>query len=418
MNSRSPFSTSTVLWLASVGVVLLLLSIVFGGSRVDHTLFKERFGPGAFSTSAVGYAGLYGTLRRAGWPVRRGVRIVSATSGDALLVLAEPIPRHTPRERIEEYARAGKMLVVLPKWRGAGDPENATWVTEVDPVPLSSAQAVLRLTPAVGVVARSEWPETWSVNALGVPPYGEGMAQLVRSRTMRPIVGSADGILVGETVVDGRTVWVLSDPDVMANHGIVRGDNMEFMLALFETLAGTDAADGPPAVVFDEAVHGIEEYLGSPARLLVRFPYSVVSVLVCVAAALLILSGSERPGGSERSAPGFGKTALIDNSARLLERSGHRMKTVRSYIDMTMRLVAAEMHAPPGLEDLELAKWLDATPRARRKGVSCMAILNVAARSEISEDSRFAQMLECAHDIHVWKGEMLDGSGTNRENRH
>ena len=44
--------------------------------------------------------------------------------------------------------------------------------------------------------------------------------QLIRGDPLVPIVGSADGMLIGEIADRNRKIWVLSDPDVIANHGL------------------------------------------------------------------------------------------------------------------------------------------------------------------------------------------------------
>lgn len=420
MKPQSPFPPKTVLWLLSVILVLLALSILLGDYKIEQTGFRERVGPGAFSTSAIGYAGFYETLRRLDWPVRRGARGMRAAARKrGVLVLAEPDPEHRDWEEMIRRAEVPRILVVLPKWRGIKDPDNPTWVKDIVLVPAQSVNSLLTFVPATAAVVRRPWPGAWKTNALGVEPAGTGAAQLVRSSRLRPIVGDDDGMLVGELRHGDHTVWVLSDPDVMANHGIVRGDNLRFMTALFQSLARPAGTGDKPPVFFDETVHGFQEYMGSPIRLLWLFPYGVVTILLCVAVVLIVLAGAGRFGGVQPPAPtlAFGKAHLIENSARLILDAGYSAETLWRYLYMNMRQVAAELHAPPGLDDAQLAKWLDAAGKTRPVNLTCSEILRMASENLRQEHGGAARLLETVHEMYAWKREMIHGVGTNRGNR-
>ncbi len=200
-------------------------------------------------------------------------------------------------------------------------------------------------------------------------------------------------------------MWVLSDPDVMANHGIGLGDNAAFMLALFGAM---DRAGAGMPVVFDESVHGYSLRRSSPLRLLFAFPLVVATVLAVLSALLLALAGARRFGSPDRARrrPGFGKESLIDNSARLMAYAGHGRSVLRRYVLMHIHAVAEALHAPAGLGGAELAEWLDRHARSSVPGLSCGAILRRTL--SLREDAGgLSGAMACAEDIHRWRKSVL-----------
>lgn len=260
----------------------------------------------------------------------------------------------------------------------------------------------------------------WAINELGVEPALAGVVQLIRSSELRPVVGNANGMLVGELVDDGQIIWVVSDPDVLSNHGLHRGDNAVFAARLFErfTMAG-----GSPGgnLVFDETIHGYIQAQGSPIKLLFRFPFVIVTWLVCATAALLVLAGTRRFGVPRK--PGreldFGKALLIENSARLMDYAGHHAPVLKRYVRSTVNTTARALHAPPTLRGAALIEWLDRIGQARGLERNCSDILQNldtanTDNQNTSGNANISRLFDCAGQIHRWKGEILDGSSTSR----
>ena len=415
--NKASFSPKTVLLLAAAGMTLFALSVLLGAREDEFVATGGRAGPGAHSRSAIGYAGLYDALRRLGWNVERSVGNTLASVGRAgTLILAEPELKNLSSDDEIKFARAPRLLVVLPKWRGVRDGNHSAWLHEVEPIPVMRVAATLAQVDAGGVVMRRQWPQTWSTNSLGVEPAGKGFVQLVRSRKLRPVVGDGEAVLLGEMTIGERTIWVLTDPDVMANHGIGDGDNIGFMLALLNGIRFRNNDDGNAPLVFDETVHGFQRHQGSPLKLLFRPPYWVVTMLLTVGAVLLFLAGGSRFGTPRKGGEGldFGKAGLLANSSRLLDYSGHHAMVLRRYIDMNLRLAAQQLHAPKGLGGPALAEWLDRVGRARKVDASATAILRRANAAGVGEAADVRELYQCAGDIHRWKGDILDGSGADR----
>lgn len=415
--SSARFPGSALVMLVAIAAALFVLSLLLGSRETSALSSGDRAGAGTFSTSAIGYAGLYAALEKLGWRVGRITDGVSVRPDERVVViLAEPDLNLAASIEALAASRRHATILVLPKWRGKPDPSRSAWIGEVEPAAVDAAAKTLELAYRKGRVVRQPWPARWAVNRLGKTPGGIGRAQLVRSGAVQPIVGTADEILVGKTYGKSGELFILSDPDVMANHGVMKGENAEFVLALLELAAGGEAAVRNTRFLFDESVHGYRGARFSPLRLIFGFPYAAFTALAFAAAGVALLAGISRFGPAARPKRGieFGKRRLIDNSARLMRHAGHQTTVLRQYIDMEMHSAAAGLHAPQGLARLELARWLDRIGRARNVAFSCERLLSGADRRPTGNVEAETHLLRLARDMHRWKGEMLDGSGRNR----
>ena len=408
---RFPFSRSALVLLIACATALFALSVLLSAYGEDPVSFGSKFKPGSYSTSAVGYAGFYDTLRRLGRPVTRSVGNTLASTGTrGTLIIAEPELGYTGNSDGIKLMSVPRLLIVLPKWQGIQDENRPAWVAGVKPVPLILAQQTLGLVlDSRSNVFRKEWPEEWRVNDVGFFPSGTGVVQLIRSEEMRPIVGDGEGMLVGEILKSDRKIWVLSDPDILSNHGIVKGDNALFMLTLVDALRFWKNDDPGAPVVFDETVHGFQKTRISPIKLLFRLPFGVVTILACCTAALLVLAGTSRFGVPRVPKPilDFGKANLIGNSARLLDYAGHHSFVLRRYVGMTIRSVAEVLHAPRNLDEPALAAWLDQIGKTRGVEKSCASIVQTVTYLDTGERRSLHRLFESAWDIHRWKREIL-----------
>ncbi|UQZ90188.1 hypothetical protein C4J81_13650 [Deltaproteobacteria bacterium Smac51] len=416
------FTPSTLALLLACALTLLALSVLLPAFDDAPVSRGSRSSPGSFSTSAIGHAGIYDVMRRLGRPVRRAVSNTLATVGSrGTLIVAEPDLRLIKSEDGLRLLSAPRLLLVLPKWRGFQDEDRPAWIGEVMPVANLNPQQTLALVAGQSWVIRKEWPKEWEGNELPFKPSGSGgLVQLIRSKELRPVVGTEEAMLVGEMREGRNRIWVLSDPDVMSNHGLGRGRNAAFMVTLLDALAATDGGGGAEApIVFDETVHGFQAAQWSPMKLLFRFPFAVVTALVCAAALMMVLAGTGRFGVARRSkrALDFGKAGLIANGARLLDYAGHHEVILRGFIRLTVRSAAAALHAPGGLAGKNLIEWLDRVGRSRGLKTSCSDIMRDAFDKHGKNAGGLDRLYKNARKIYRWKGDILNGSGTSRVNR-
>lgn len=413
---KNPFSRSALVLLLTCATGLFALSVLlpaYSDAPAGGSTNSAR--AGTYSNSAIGHAGVYDMLRRLGYPVSRGLdRPLSMVGASGTLVVIEPDVWRLDGEDGLRLLAAPSLLLVLPKWRGVEDKQHAGWLASVKAVPLNNARETLALVVGRGDVLRAPWPAVWTDNALGVAPTGSGVVQLMRSPLMKPVVGTADGMLVGELAASeagGKIVWVLADPDVLSNHGIGKGDNVAFTLALLRVLRGAYRESSGAPVVFDETVHGFRAAQKNLMSLLFRFPFVVVTALLCASAALLILAGTGRFGAPKPPRPvlDFGKARLIANGAHLLDYAGHHDEVLRRYVRMSIRSAAHSLHAPEGLSSAALAAWLDRVGEARGVHASCSDIMRQMDNLKPGDARSMPRLLACAGAIHRWKGEIVYG---------
>ncbi|HEU4418363.1 MAG TPA: DUF4350 domain-containing protein, partial [Planctomycetota bacterium] len=320
-----------------------------------------------YSRSAIGHFGLIRLLRDLGDNAVQ-MRLARSLGGCSLLVLAEPgdaKPAETKHVRgwIDD---APATLVVLPKRTGQRDPGQESWIGTLELVAPAEAERVLqavatwtdeRNASALRADAVSDWtvPAGWPVPDLPSP-----VQLLADAPHVEPLIHAPEGALLAN--VGG--VYVLSDPDLIANHGLLRGDNAALAVAMLHRLRSGDGA-----IVFDETLHG-HRLAPSVFHLARRFPYVLIAVHLLLLAVLIGWIATGRFGAVLPAAPaiGAGKEFLVDNVAALLRRGGDHGPSLRAYGRQRVRLLADALHAPAGLDDERCRRWLLAriTDPARR----------------------------------------------------
>jgi hypothetical protein len=397
-NDTSLFSTRLLaLWVA-LGVIAFGLTLWL----MTHQEGQATVGPSTFSTSAIGHAGIAETLERLHVPVVRSTDdSVHKLRNGGVLVLAEPEGELPQDGKLQSLLHAKTVLLVLPKWVGRSDRGHAGWIELAVPLGSFRAQSVLDAAVPEGEVVRADPVDSWSVNELGLAPKIEENLQLVKSDKLKPLVATGDGILLGE-LKDGRhRIWVLADPDVIANHGLAHG-NADFAVALFQRLRG----DGN--VVFDETIHGFEPVPRNPVDLMLKKRFVPV-VLEGLAAMLLLLWATIGRFGAPETAPLPllpGKQNLIRNMATLMEYAGYQPVLVRRYVEATIRNAALQLHAPRGLGGPATLDWLQRLSSAAGGRIDAVAISRQASALAASGRKDLPQLFGVARAIRQWKNEL------------
>ncbi len=415
----SPFSRSALVVLVIGSVFLFALSFLL--QTYDDK--PESTGIGAqtssYNVSAIGYAGLYETLSELGLPVKRSLGNTLVSVGTkGMLVVAEPGLAGLSGEDSAKLLLAPRLLLVLPKWAGYRDQGKAKWVSRVEPKPLTEAQATLALVVPKPDVLRTPTPKAWTINQIGITPTLPENVQLIRGEGLKPVVGTEQGMLVGEWRDEGRVVWIVADPDLLSNHGFDEGENAAFALALFDKLRWQDHAGGDAPIIFDETVHGYRQASDSPIKMMFRFPFIIITLLVFATTILLLLAATRRF-GVPRVPPreiDFGKRTLVGNSARLLDYAGYHGAVMQRYIRMTIRMVAQALHAPKDLNEPSLLAWLDQVGQKRGVERSCADIVYTSTSLDATNPQHLTQLFAAAREIYLWKGDILNGPEQRRKN--
>ncbi len=362
--SAAGYSQRVARWVVAAAVTSLLASfylLLRPGelSRVDSV------GADTYSRSALGHSGLLQLLGELGEPVLQ-LRQPRALGECGLLVIAEPgeVDDAALRRLSDAVDEAPVTLFVLPKRQGKRDRNNPRWIESDELIDPDDCGDVLRrllaeiaeVSVAAPTITRVNAASNWRSPGLRQGPAPTLAApQLFESRRFLDGSDLDSWIECGEGVLLGRigTLFVLSDPDLIANHGLHRGDNAELVIEIVR------AIKTPGAIVFDETSHGhrLAPSIWTEAG---RFPLVLVPVHLLLVLALVLWTAAGRFGSPRVAAPpiGAGKRFLIENIINLLQRGGRHAPSLRRYLRQRVRLAAERQHAPRGLGDEPCRDWL------------------------------------------------------------
>jgi hypothetical protein len=389
--------------LLAAWIAAAVLTFVVSLALLLHSDDVATDGPSTFSVSAIGQAGIADMLRHHGLTVikSRGDSLHKLGPG-GLLVLAEPELGVTPDPGQQALLHAPNLLLVLPKWQGDADDRHSGWISQADTLPLFVPQSVLGIVLGKATVIRPDAALAWTRNDIGPLPHLTAPPQLMTAPRLRPVVSTDAGMLVGELQRGKQRVWVVSDPDVIDNHGLADG-NAAFALALFDRLhtGGT--------VVFDETVHGFAAVPANPMTLLLHRPFSEVAAQGLLALLVLVWACLGRFGAPEAAPPPLkaGKRDLVRNTAELFRYARHQRVLVRRYVDETIRDVARGLHAPRDLDEAETLSWLQRL--GNRCGVTQDCAELRARAAALAAHRGPSDHARLPLEIWRWKQEMMHG---------
>jgi hypothetical protein len=398
----NPFRKRTVIVLTVVTGVSFLAAIlwaIFGAELLP----ARSSDADTFSRSALGHRAFVELLRELGLPT-----VVSRfNSGgrarrSALLIVAEPRVGSDQRERMLRamISQAHRALLVLPKWRGEESEDDPAFIGFAEVLGTRDVELVLE---AIGVDAHVVRPPprerlSWRTGEIGGAVPSIPSPQLLGGPAVRGIVKCDEGTLFGLVRTTYGDLYVLSDPDLLSNHGLRRPGNARAMMGILD-LARRDR----DAVVIDETLHGFGKE-PSLYRSLFEFPLGLATIQALLAAAVLLWAAMGRFGAPHPAAPPFeaGKKALIGNIAALLALGGHGVHALRRYFEGAVAEVRAALHVPPALKAAEADERLD-----RARTTVRLSDLRALVKEEGRGDRR--RILAIALRIHRWREEMIRG---------
>ena len=315
--------------LAAVATVTLILLFAFAPDlRKD-----QSSGTDALSNSAVGFAGLDKLLSLSGTPtaIDRGL-----ASGTPSLTILTPAMT-TSAGDMADYRVRGPVLIILPKWVTVPMRDKPEWVTKFSAAGTQAIQRMIQPLAGIVVIKRA----AGSAHAVQIlkgsgPPSGiPGPLSLPDIESVQTVVGgvalmtaSRYGPLLAQARRTGAPVYILSDPDLMNNHGLSDETTALAAIAIIQALR---RGNGP--VFFDVTLDG----LGRVPNLweaLFKPPFLGATISAFIAAVLIALHAMSRFGAPERVARVFanGKKALADNTASLIRMMGRERAMAQRYV--------------------------------------------------------------------------------------
>ncbi len=405
MKDAQTFQPRTAALLIAVGIFAFLSFIVFSILAGDAGRARTA-SANSFSNSAIGHKAFTNLLRELDVPivVSRNQSALRAIGGSLLMVL-EPNPGAAWEELRGTFHLADKVIVTLPKRFGVPRADKPDWLSKAQLLSRSVPGAILRSFAPGASLVRLEGEVEWNAQNIGPPPSIPNI-QLMRGAGLEPLIASEEGIFLARVNVDGKEIYLLSDPDFLANHGLKKGGNARLVMGILDYLR-----DGDEGVVLDETVHG---FLKVPSlwRSLLEFPLVVATVVALVAMGLLTWAATGRFGPLQPLAPPLqpGHAGLIENATRLLFTTGHEAEILQRYWRVQLRDVLHALHVPARLGERETREWLARLEIARGLKERAEAFENEVAFCAAGQSRDRRRLLKLARRIYLWKRELLNGS--------
>lgn len=402
-----PFSTRTIAWLVGIGL------FAFVGMAMTSTLtgdgrYASTSGTNSFSSSAIGHKALVETLQQSGRRIviSQSQSADKAASADLMMVIEPSTDFSLIREADDRYWTQDTFLV-LQKRYGFQDFTNSDWIMTEGILPAKGVLRPLKILDNDAELVLPEDEQTPSLQStMSMPdPVIEDL-QLIKSSKISPIIWTDDGILFGSLHGDdGRTFYILSDPDVLSNFGLAVPENAAFTGALMDFLVPVGLA-----AIVDETSHGFSLDKGLGSQILARpFIYPALAFVLLIAA--LLAFSARRFGPALRGEKGVepGLSGFVSLTANLFQIGGYEGEATRQYVDRVIAHVAAGLHAPPHLKDRALADWLDdiAARRGLPGGLRCKRFMQAAERMETDHFVFGETREQLARSVYDWKQEML-----------
>lgn len=422
------FSRSTVGWAAALGVISFAVALIL--SAYGEDLWSEP-SPHAnsFSRSALGHRALVELLESTGLGVVS--RRSPGTGNPGIvrpLIAAEPDPKVMQEygERLEELRKEARahdaaLVLVLPKWRGEKDPGKPGWIASAELLRETEVWRVLRALgedslERVDIVRAKDGKRRvqgcsarWrSAQAIDFRVDLAPAQLLAPGSALEPEVTCGGNLLIARHQPDpeGPEIYLVSDPDLLNNHGLAAGDNA---VLIYEFLTHRLGARG---VIFDETVHGLRRTPGLLAEAF-RFPLLLAVLQVLLLTGVLLWAGMGRFGKPlpMQAGLGSGRQVLIASTARLLTDGGHGAESLARYFQQTVRGLAAGLGLSSDLPEPELIGRLQRLSDERRLGMD-LRVLEAQVKQTPEAGMATDWALSIARDLYRWRQEMMDGHRT------
>jgi hypothetical protein len=378
--SGGTFNARTMLLITAIGSLAFIATLVLGAYAPDLRS-GHNGGSHALSNAATGFSGLVRLAEATG----RGPQIVRSVPD----LKSEDLAVVTPDDSTSDLSKILDMrgprttLIVLPKWLTAPDVAHPGWVRVAaldfpsDPEGVLAPQFKMK-------VARSKGHGESLVNVDQTAPaqmhfVAPAVVQTISGDGIRPLVTTpSGGIVLGQ--LGKRNLYVLSEPDLINNHGMGSEQQARSALAMLDFLNSTDA-DG---VLFDVTANGLGRSR-SPLKLAFDPPFLAVTLTIFAAMLLAAWQALNRFGPVRRRerAIAFGKAALVDNSAALIRKAGREANLGSRYVDVIRNRAVALFRLPPTADRQSLDARLEALNPERSFAAMAESASGARSRDEL-----------------------------------
>ena len=224
------FNARTMMPITGIGALAFVAMLVLGAYAPDLRSGRNG-GSHALSNGATGFSGI--------------VRLAEKTGRNPLIVRSAPdlqsedltviSPEHGWTDLSEVLGRRGARatLLILPKWDTAPDKQRPGWVRVSGLLPAADPERTLYPATPFTIAREKTRGEPLRTLAAGVAPELQFLApsvlQTVGSKDIEPLIVNARGATVLGKLKRSQ-LYVLTDPDLLNNHGM--GDERQARAAL------------------------------------------------------------------------------------------------------------------------------------------------------------------------------------------
>jgi hypothetical protein len=360
------FRARTAITLVLVGVIAFSAFITLLAYAPDLDR-DARCRPNVYSKCAIGFAALAALAKQSGVQTLISRSKLPAGRTQGLMVVT---PEPELGADVGAIGFGGPILVVLPKWSAAPDPNHMSWglkdgLIPIEMMPKKDLLDTINVARRTGVAARARLTGAAGTPFEGVTltPGPVASLQTLTANGWTPVLTDETGRVVMAQAPSTR-IFVLADPDLLNTQGLANLDTFGSAVTILRDLR---AGDGP--MIFDVTLNGYK-MARSPLRLMFDPPF--LAVTLCFVAAMILagLQSVFRFGPVKRPQRAFalGKEALTDNSAQLIRLARREPNMAPGYVALTQKAAARAVGAPRELTGDALTRFLDRM--AAQRGLS------------------------------------------------
>ena len=357
--SQPRFMSARLAALLVVISALSLLGLVVLFAFAPDLRSDTSSGANTISRSAIGFAGLKELLSLSGVATEldRGPFLRADTKPSLVILTPEA---GTSAHDLGTYTYIAPTLIILPKWLVQTQEAREDWVTKSGKLPEGVIAMMLReIAPGVTLVARPGSAHNIDVTLGPAAPHGLSAFTLPHVEELRSIGGAKSlliarnyGPLLSMTSHGGQPVYILSEPDLMNDHGL---SDRAIARASLAIIAQLRRGNGP--VRFDITLNGFGR---DPSLLRAIFETPLLGATICSLLAALLIGWHAAIRFDAPVDPGQvfarGKKMLAANTADLLRMMGREGALAARYVqsarDMALARLGARRASAPEQDEL------------------------------------------------------------------
>lgn len=379
--------------IAVLGLLMAILTSVFSeddkSAAPDATLSSE---------SAIGHKAFLTMLDELRLDAQADFNpIMAMIEQKGVIVFLEPNPSEIAPSDLKRRFKGEAAVVVLPKWLAVPNEETPRFIQAAVWMENKAVQDMARAVVADATIVRSGDTTGFTSNSFKIQPL-LSRPQLIRSAKLTPLIVQGTDILLGSVKQGKTTVYILSDPDLLNNHGLIKGNNATLAVRIL------DKARNKGAISFDGSVQKI---IGAMSlwRQLFLPPLLGLLLLAVASIGLLIWHSAQRllPATKRDVGLANGKMGLVENSAALFDPLEHRRFLKQRYLESAIADIATVMPSIARLQGNARMQALELLGTNRKASDSIGALQNLV-------DIEGVSAAVAGRRIYAWKQEILRGA--------